>query len=89
MSRTLRVVAALALVTAGLVWLPRISAQAGGQPSTKNGEWPHYTADSEEAAATRRSIRSTPPTSTSSKSRGGSRPTTSDRFPNTSSKERR
>ena len=45
MSRTLRVVAALALVTAGLVWLPRISAQAGGQPSTKNGEWPHYAAD--------------------------------------------
>ena len=45
MSRTLRVVAALVLVTAGLVWLPRISAQAGGQPSTKNGEWPHYAAD--------------------------------------------
>jgi quinoprotein glucose dehydrogenase len=45
MSRTLRVVAALALVTGGLVWLPRISAQAGGQPSTKNGEWPHYAAD--------------------------------------------
>jgi quinoprotein glucose dehydrogenase len=45
MSRTLRVVAVLALVTAGLVWLPRISAQAGGQPSTKNGEWPHYAAD--------------------------------------------
>src|SRR5215510_3939762 len=45
MSRTLRVVAALVLVTAGFVWFPHISAQTGGQPSTKNGEWPHYAAD--------------------------------------------
>jgi quinoprotein glucose dehydrogenase len=45
MSRILRVVAALVLATAGFVWFPHISAQAGGQPSTKNGEWPHYAAD--------------------------------------------
>ena len=30
----------------GLVWLkPGLSGQATGQPSTRNGEWPHYTAD--------------------------------------------
>jgi len=29
-----------------LVWMtPRVRGQAAGQPSTKNGEWPQYTAD--------------------------------------------
>jgi len=44
-----RIVPALALLAGALAWLtPRISGQAGassGQPSTKNGEWPMYTAD--------------------------------------------
>jgi quinoprotein glucose dehydrogenase len=49
MMRTVwRFVAALALLTGGVVGLaPGVSGQAGssGQPSTKNGEWPTYTAD--------------------------------------------
>src|SRR6202162_498319 len=47
MSRNaLRIVPALALLALGLIWFaPRISGQAGVMPSTKNGEWPLYTAD--------------------------------------------
>src|SRR5216683_1896536 len=47
MSRNaLRIVPALALLALGLIWFaPRISGQAGVMPSTKNGEWPMYTAD--------------------------------------------
>src|SRR5580765_4081963 len=47
MSRLLtRTVPALVLLGAGLVWLqPHVAGQATGQPSTKNGEWPMYTAD--------------------------------------------
>src|SRR4026208_1108590 len=47
MSRTGRRIALpFALLALVLVWLaPGVSGQAGGQPSTKNGEWPHYTAD--------------------------------------------
>jgi quinoprotein glucose dehydrogenase len=52
MSRTLRIGPALVLGIIGLVSLvalavvtPRLSAQAAGQPSTRNGEWPHYNAD--------------------------------------------
>src|SRR6059036_218321 len=46
MSRTApRIALPFALLALALVWLtPRVSGQAG-QPSTKNGEWPHYTAD--------------------------------------------
>src|SRR5436190_15367015 len=41
-----RVVPAAALLAAGLAWMsPRVAGQATGQPSTKNGEWPMYTAD--------------------------------------------
>ena len=41
-----RVVPAVALLAAGLAWVsPRLSGQSTGQPSTKNGEWPLYTAD--------------------------------------------
>ncbi len=41
-----RVVPAVALLVAGLAWVsPRISGQGSGMPSTRNGEWPHYTAD--------------------------------------------
>jgi quinoprotein glucose dehydrogenase len=43
-----RIVLGLALAAAVLVWVtPRVAGQAGttGQPSTKNGEWPMYTAD--------------------------------------------
>src|SRR4051812_43213955 len=50
MSRTVfRTVPALALLVIGLAWLaPRAAGQtsATGQPSTKNGDWPMYTADS-------------------------------------------
>jgi quinoprotein glucose dehydrogenase len=49
MSRTGHTVALpFAFLALVLVWLaPGVSGQAGGggQPSTKNGEWPHYTAD--------------------------------------------
>ena len=44
--RFLRIGPALLLVLAALVWLrPALSGQAAGQPSTKNGDWWHYTAD--------------------------------------------
>jgi quinoprotein glucose dehydrogenase len=47
MSRTLlRTVPALILLGGGLAWIaPRASGQASPLPSTKNGEWPMYTAD--------------------------------------------
>src|SRR5690349_3678581 len=49
MSRTLlRTIPAAAALLAGLaVIAPRVTGQAGntGQPSTRNGEWPMYTAD--------------------------------------------
>jgi glucose dehydrogenase len=47
MKRVLRgLVAPLALLAAGIVWLPsRLAGQTTGTPSTKNGEWPMYTAD--------------------------------------------
>jgi len=42
----LRVVPAVALLVAGFAWVsPRLSGQGSPMPSTKNGEWPHYTAD--------------------------------------------
>jgi len=41
-----RVVPVVALLAVGLSWMnPRVTGQATGQPSTKNGEWPMYTAD--------------------------------------------
>ncbi len=41
-----RIVPAVALLVAGLAWVaPRLSGQASPMPSTKNGEWPMYTAD--------------------------------------------
>src|SRR5262245_61290797 len=44
--RILRLVLPLALLTIGLVWSTQpMSGQAGGQPTTKNGEWPYYSAD--------------------------------------------
>jgi hypothetical protein len=46
MRTALRTAPALALIVAALVWVtPRVSGQAGALPSTKNGEWPIYTAD--------------------------------------------
>src|ERR1700704_848343 len=45
-ARFLRYTPALVLVVIGLVWLrPGLAGQATGQPSTRNGDWPHYTAD--------------------------------------------
>ena len=43
--RTVPAVIVLAVAVASIS--PRLLGQAGatGQPSTKNGEWPHYTAD--------------------------------------------
>src|SRR5437762_337268 len=43
----IRVVPAVALLAVGLAWVsPRVSGQQiAAQPSTKNGEWPMYTAD--------------------------------------------
>src|SRR5471030_2343836 len=44
--RFLRIASALVLVVIGLAWLrPGLSGQVTGQPSTRNGDWPHYTAD--------------------------------------------
>ncbi len=41
-----RVVPAVVLLVAGLAWVtPRLSGQGSAFPSTKNGEWPIYTAD--------------------------------------------
>src|SRR4029453_4849207 len=39
------VLPATLLVAATATLTPRVSGQATGQPSTKNGEWPMYTAD--------------------------------------------
>src|SRR6202051_2316493 len=45
MRTIVRAVIALAMITAALVWVtPKVSGQAGAMPSTKNGEWPMYTA---------------------------------------------
>jgi glucose dehydrogenase len=45
-ARFLRIASALVVVISGLFWLrPGLSGQATGQPSTRNGDWPHYTAD--------------------------------------------
>jgi quinoprotein glucose dehydrogenase len=42
----LRVVPAAALLVAAFAWVsPQIAGQNSGMPSTKNGEWPMYTAD--------------------------------------------
>ena len=42
----LRAVPVVALLVVGIAALtPRLSGQSTGQPSTKNGEWPMYTAD--------------------------------------------
>ncbi len=42
----LRAVPVVALLVAGIAAVtPRVSGQSTGQPSTKNGEWPMYTAD--------------------------------------------
>src|SRR5213594_3240404 len=44
-SRLARLLPVLALLAVGLTWLmPTVSGQ-GGQPSTRNGEWPSYTGD--------------------------------------------
>jgi quinoprotein glucose dehydrogenase len=44
--RFLRIGPALVLVVIGLVWMkPGVSGQAPGAPSTRSGDWPHYTAD--------------------------------------------
>jgi quinoprotein glucose dehydrogenase len=46
MRTVFRIAPALGLIAAALVWAtPRVSGQAGAMPSTKNGEWPMYTAD--------------------------------------------
>lgn len=47
MKRTVfRLVPAVALLAAGAAWLtPHLSGQSSPMPSTKNGEWPMYTAD--------------------------------------------
>ena len=42
----IRVVPATALLALGLAWMsPRVAGQNSPMPSTKNGEWPMYTAD--------------------------------------------
>jgi quinoprotein glucose dehydrogenase len=47
MSRSvLKTVPAVALLVAGLAWMvPQLAGQATPMPSTKNGDWTHYTAD--------------------------------------------
>ena len=42
----IRVVPVLVLLVAGVAWMgPRVSGQSSGMPSTKNGDWPRYTAE--------------------------------------------
>src|SRR5438128_281479 len=46
--KVLRFAPALVLMGVAAAWVaapPQVSGQATGQPSTKNGEWPMYTAD--------------------------------------------
>jgi quinoprotein glucose dehydrogenase len=46
MSRTFRgAAAAIAALAIGLAWIARPSGQNAGLPSTKKGDWTHYTAD--------------------------------------------
>ena len=48
MSRKMyRALSAITVLFAGLLWvtIALLGRQSGSQPSTKNGEWPHYTAD--------------------------------------------
>jgi len=41
-----RTLLAVVLVAAGVTWMTvGVSGQSSGQPGTKNGEWPYYTAD--------------------------------------------
>ena len=90
---------ALALCIAGLAWVsvsgqvfvgtpspPQFAAQ--GQPSTKNGEWPHYNGD---LRGSRYSPLDQISAANFSKLQVAwrSRPTRSDRFPSTSSRARR
>ena len=75
--RMLRCVPALVLAFAGLLWVGvRVSGQSGTAfPSTKNGEWTHYTADVRGSKYSPLD-QIKPPTSTSWRWRGASRPTT-------------
>src|SRR6059036_324800 len=41
----LRLVPIAAVLLAALASIPRVTGQSTGMPSTKNGEWPMYTAD--------------------------------------------
>src|SRR5499425_2390283 len=44
--KVIRTLVAVAVLAAGLTWVSvHVSGQAAGPPSTKNGEWPYYTAD--------------------------------------------
>ena len=46
MVKTLKIALLVAVVAAAAFWMmARPSAQATGAPSTKNGDWTHYTAD--------------------------------------------
>ncbi len=46
MSRTINRMVLAPLLVAGFLWMTvSVSGQTAGQPSTKNGEWPYYTAD--------------------------------------------
>ena len=96
MTRTVKRIALAAASVVGVVGAiavaPHMTAQLSGQapgfPSTKNGEWPYYTAD---VRGSRYSPLDQIParTSISSRWRGGSRPTISARGPSSSSKARR
>jgi len=45
-ARFLRIASALVLVITGLFWLrPGLGGQTQGQPSTKSGDWRHYSED--------------------------------------------
>src|SRR5205809_3233841 len=41
----IRLVPLAAVLAAALALIPRVTGQSSGMPSTKNGEWPMYTAD--------------------------------------------
>src|SRR5919197_1233251 len=46
MSRTVKAALVAVLFSARLIWMTiGVSGQSGSLPSTKNGEWPQYTAD--------------------------------------------
>ena len=89
MSR-LAAMSALLTLAGGVALMPRLSGQTRPVAAgSRIGEWTHYAADAREAPGMSPLDQINARTSTSSRWRGGSRPTTSDRVPSSSLRARR